>query len=198
MVKIAFFKKLQKMAKKRQLSLKISFSPTFIACFMVNFLLIFQVGCGDIDPAESYSSRELYRTDIKTVHVKIFENKSFDRRVEYELHGVLCRQIELHTPFKVVSDRHKADTIIYGQILSVSEKVLAQQRELDRPLESLVVLAVNVNWKDLRNAELLIDNQRFRVSGQYANLAGGGRGSAVKEAANEMARRIVETMEQPW
>ena len=168
------------------------------ALVLLVWLSGFVVGCSDIDPAKGYTTKQLYRTDIKTVHVKIFENKTFRRRLEYEFHRALCRQIELHTPFKVVSDRKKADTIVYGRITSVAEKVLTQQHDLDRPLENQVVLTASVNWKDLRNGDLILDGSTFRVSGQYANLLAAGRSSGELEAAEQLARRVVEAMEQPW
>lgn len=148
-------------------------------------------GCG-------YSTGNLYRTDIETVFIPIFESQSFRRQVEFEITGALARQIELNTPYKVVSNRSEADTILYGRVLGVGETVLTQQRQLDRPLENKVVLKVNVIWKDLRNSELLVDNQTFQVSGDYAVLLGAGSGSAVRKGANDLAIRIVEKMEKIW
>jgi len=155
--------------------------------------LVFLTGCQQ----GGYSTDSIYRTDIKTVFVPIFESRSFRRQVEFELTGALTRQIELHTPYKVVSDRSQADTILSGRI-NATEKVLTQEPGLDRPLENQVVLSVQVIWKDRRSGDLLIDNQEFRVSGDYAALLSAGPESAVRQAANELALRIVERMEKPW
>ncbi|MCK4628522.1 MAG: hypothetical protein KAT56_05930 [Sedimentisphaerales bacterium] len=163
----------------------------YYSILIVFTFMCWPMGCG-------YSTGNLYRTDVETVFIPIFESQSFRRQVEFEITGALARQIELNTPYKVVSNRSEADTILYGRILGIGETVLTQQRQLDRPLENKVVLKVNVIWKDLRNSELLVDNQTFQVSGDYAVLLGAGSGSAVRKGANDLAVRIVEKMEKTW
>jgi len=167
---------------------KLIYSYTLI---LIHF--IFLTGCQH----GGYSTDSIYRTDIKTVFVPIFESQSFRRQVEFELTGALTRQIELHTPYKVVSDRSQADTILSGRI-NAAEKVLTQEPGLDRPLENQVILFVQVIWKDMRSGDLLIDNQQFSVSGDYAALLSAGPESAIRQATNELALRIVERMEKPW
>jgi len=152
-------------------------------------------GCRTTDPTRGYTSAGLYRTDIETVYVPIFESELFQREVEYELTRLICRYIELHSPYKVVSDRTRADTMLYGRLTRLRERVMNQQRQLDRPLENQVVLTATVNWKDLRSGEMLINAKTYRLSGDYALLLGAGRTSAIRSAANEMALRIVEDME---
>ena len=155
-------------------------------------------GCAQVDPESGYTSADLHSGEIKTVHVKMFENQTFRRGIEFELTGALARQIELHTPYKVVANAGSADTVLSGSILGVGESVLTEQREIDRPLENQVVLLVEVTWKDLRSAELFLDRRLIKASGQYVVLLAAGRDSAAREAANEIAVRIVEQMESPW
>ena len=155
-------------------------------------------GCDQVDPIVGYSSQSLYRTDIHTVYVEMFESESFRRGVEYELTRALAQQIELKTPYKVVSDRRKADTIMYGSIDRISENTLLQQRELDRPLANEVILVATVTWQDRRDGALILDGQKIRVAGDYIALLGAGRDSAAKEASNEAAVRIVEAMQKIW
>lgn len=161
-------------------------------------LLLLSVGCEQVDPSRGYTNRSLYRTDVKTVFVEMFASESFRRGVEYELTHALGVQMELHSPYKVVSDRRQADTILYGSINRITERRLTRQRELDRPLASEVVLVATFSWKDLRSAEMLIQDQKVKVSGDYVAFLGAGRDSAAREAANEMAVRIVEAMEEDW
>ena len=161
-------------------------------------LLLLSVGCEQVDPKEGYTNRSLYRADVGTVFVEMFDSESFRRGIEYELTHALVGQLELHSPYKVVSDRRKADTILYGSINQVTERRLARQRELDRPLANEVVLVATFSWKDLRSADILIEDEKVRVSGDYVAFLGAGRDSAAREAANEMAVRIVEAMEEEW
>ena len=155
-------------------------------------------GCDQVDPNVGYSSQSLYRTDMHTVYVEMFESESFRRGVEYELTRALAQQIELKTPYKVVSDRRKADTIMYGSIDRISENTILQQRELDRPLANEVILVATVTWQDRRDGTLILDGQKIRVAGDYIALLGAGRDSAAKEASHEAALRIVEAMQKIW
>ncbi len=155
-------------------------------------------GCHNIDPKSGYTSRTPYNTDINTVSVEMFKSQSFRRGGEYEITRAIAQQIELHSPYKVVSDSRTADTRLYGEIRDISERVLSTQRDLDRPIENEIVLSVDVTWKDLRSGELIMDKRHFRVSAPYAVMLGAGENSGIKIAANEMARRIVEAMQQTW
>ena len=155
-------------------------------------------GCQQVDPTDGYSNQSLYRTNIDTVAVEMFQSQSFRREVEFELTRATCQQLELNSPYKIVSDRRKADTVLYGTIGYITERAQTQQRDLDRPLENEVVMMVKVTWKDLRSGELLLDDYPVKVRGDYVALLGAGRDSATKEALNLAAVRIVEAMEQPW
>ena len=168
-----------------------------IVCSLLVVFAAGLIGC-EVDPELGYSSRSLYRTDVRTVAVEMFQSESFRRGVEFELTRAVSEQLELHSPLKIVSDRRKADTVLYGTIERINERVLSRQRQLDRPLENEVILLVRVTWKDLRSGELILDDQPIRVSGRYASLLGAGRASAAREAVNEAAVRIVEAMEEPW
>ena len=161
-------------------------------------LALLPTGCQQIDPQEGYTSRSLYRTDIETVCVNMFASQTLRRDIEFEVTSALGQQLEVHSPYKIVSDCRKADTSLNGRVSNVNERVLTQQRELNRPLENEIELLINVTWKDLRSGELILDNHPIKVRGDYAVLLGAGRDSAAREAANEAALRIVEAMEMPW
>lgn len=166
--------------------------------FFASLSLPFLSGCEQVDPTEGYSHQSLYRTDISTVFVKMFESQSFRREFEFELTRAVSQQLELHSPYKVVSKPGKADTILYGSIKKITERVLTQQRDLDRPVENEVILLISVTWKDLRSGELLLDDYPITVQGDYTALLGGGRENATREALNKAAVRLVEAMERPW
>lgn len=155
-------------------------------------------GCHDVDPAEGYSSASLHRNDVATVCVEMFQSQSFRRGVEFELTRAVAQQIEIHTPFKVVSDRRQADTVLYGTITHISEGGRSRQRDLDRPIENQVTVRVELTWKDLRSGEPILDGKIISVTGDYAPLLGTTRTDAANQGANDIAVRIVEAMERPW
>ncbi len=145
-----------------------------------------------------YSNKSLFPEKIGSVYVEMFDNKSFRRGVEYELTDALAKHIETETPYKIISSRDRADTIISGQIVSVGESWLSTERQTGRPLEKEVELRAVVNWKNLKTGELLIDNQSVSASASYSEWQKQGFRYGSTLAANNLAQRIVELMEKKW
>ncbi len=160
--------------------------------------LVLIPGCLSNDPEKGYTTASLYRSDIQTVCVEMIQSESFRRGAEFNLTKAVVDQLELHSPYKVVSDRGQADTLLYGTIRQIREQTLTNQRELDRPLENELVLVVDVTWKDLRSGDVYLDALPIRIGADYAVLAGAGRGSATRRAVEDAAVRIVEAMEKSW
>ena len=84
---------------------------------------------------KGYSNDSLFPQDIHTVCVHMFDNRSFRRNMEYDLTDALAKRIEAQTPYKIVSDQDRADTVITGQIVSISDSALTMDRELGEALE---------------------------------------------------------------
>jgi hypothetical protein len=147
---------------------------------------------------QGYSNKSLYPKDISTVYVEMFDNQSFRRGIEFELTDALAKRIESQTPYKIVSNRDRADTVISGQIAQVKESVLTTERQIGRAMEKNVELRAVVSWKNLRTGELLIDNKTINASASYSEWQSQSfeYGSAL--AANSLAARIVEQMESKW
>jgi hypothetical protein len=152
-------------------------------------------GCGGTN---GYSNDPLFPTDVSGVYVEMFENRTFWRGVEYQLTDALAKHIEAQTPYKIVSDRNRADSLISGQILSVGQSTLSIERETGRALEKEVELRATVDWKDLRTGKLLIDNRQVSASASYSELQSQSFNYAHRIAANNLAQKIVELMEQGW
>jgi hypothetical protein len=159
------------------------------------FLCFGFCGCGEWG---EYSNQSLYPAEVRAVYVEMFDNQSFWRGVEYELTDALAKRIEAETPYKVVSSRDRADSVIGGRILSVGQAVLSIDRDAGRALEKEVELRAVVDWKDLKTGELLVDNRSVSASGSYSELQNQGFTYASRIAANNLALRIVELMEKQW
>ena len=145
-----------------------------------------------------YSDESLFPQDVRSVYVEMFDNRSFWRGVEYELTDALAKRIEADTPYKIISSRDRADTLISGQIVGVSESELTSERETGRALEKELQLRVVVNWKNLKTGDLLIDNQAVAASASFSEWQNQGFNYASALAANNLARKIVELMEKEW
>jgi len=145
-----------------------------------------------------YSNESLFPESVGSVYVEMFENQSLWRGVEYELTDALAKRIEAETPYKIVSSRDRADTVISGRISSVGQSVLSIERKTGRALEKEVELRAVVNWKNLKTGELLIDNRSVSASASYSELQDQGFNYASSLAANNLAQRVVELMERQW
>jgi len=163
-----------------------------IIVFTAAAICLVVYGCG------GYSNESLYPGGVRSVYVEMFDNQSFRRGIEYELTDALAKRIEAETPYKIVSDSSRADTVISGRIVQAGEAVLSTERQTGRALERQVCLRAVVDWKNLKTGELLIDNRQVDASASYSQWQNQGfaYGSAV--AANNMAEKIVELMETGW
>jgi hypothetical protein len=163
--------------------------------FLWTLLCLCFCGCSKTG---GYSNEPLFTSEVRSVYVEMFENESFRRGVEYELTDALAKRIEAETPYKIISSRNRADSIISGQISSVRQALLSIEREMGTALEREVELRAVVNWKNLKTGQLLIDNRSVIASGSYSTLQRQDFKYASSLAANNLARRIVELMEEEW
>jgi len=128
----------------------------------------------------------------------MFDNRTFRRDVEYDLSTALAKRIESDTPYKIVSDPDRADSLISGQILSINESVITLERQTGSAMEKEMQITAVVNWKDLRSSELLLNSQTVTASATYSDFMQQGSLYASKLAANRLAERIVRAMETTW
>ena len=166
----------------------------FLIAFIFAICLTF-CGCSGFN---GYSNQSLFTDEVSSVYVEMFDNKTFKRGVEYELTDALAKRIEAVTPYKIVSNRDRADTIISGHLESAGQSVLSAERETGKALEKEVQLRAIVNWKNLKTGEMLIDNESVSASASYSEWQNQSYGYASALAANNLAQKIVELMEIPW
>lgn len=144
-----------------------------------------------------YANRWLYPDDISSVYVKMFDTGGFRRGHEYDFTDALCKRIESETPYKIVSDRNRADTMISGSV-SLGQGVLATDRYEGSPLELETYAEATITWKNLRTGDILVDGEKVIASASYAPKLGQDLNEASKVAMNRVAERVVELMEIGW
>ena len=147
---------------------------------------------------QGYSTKSLYPTDVRTVYVEMFENTTFRRSMEYTLTDALAKRIEAETPYKIVSSRDRADTVISGRIVNVRDAALSTERNIGRVLEQDIELTAVVNWKNLRTGDLIIDNHTVAAAASFSQWQRQGETYGANLAANNLAVRIVELMRTQW
>jgi len=152
-------------------------------------------GCAGEHSSSGFRMEGLYDTNIRTVAVPIFDNRTFYREVEFKLTEALTKEIESRTPYKVTRATG-ADTVLTGTVLNVDKRLLSRQFETGLPQEVQVVVTVNFEWKALRSGTVLRKRSRFRGTGEYIPTPPYGEPFEVgqHEAVSEVARDIVSVM----
>jgi hypothetical protein len=149
-------------------------------------------------------NQTLYPMEIHTVYVPMFESVSFRRNLGERLTEAVMKEIELKTPFKVVSDPN-ADSILSGRIVGEGKEVLIGSRVGD-PREIQVNMHVKVAWTD-RQGRLLHESSAVPLPSELVDVQGTGNvvpeagqsiETAQQEAIERIAVQIVSLMEKPW
>jgi hypothetical protein len=147
-------------------------------------------GCG-------YSSRELFRTDVETVYVEMFESREFRRNLEFTLTEAVKKRIATDTPYRV-APREKADTILKGEVLEQRQAAFAPDFRSRQPRDKQMTVVVRVQWKDVRTGRLLIDKPLLLQAVDYLPPAGESEEFAQQKALDRLAARIVAEMYNEW
>ncbi len=153
-------------------------------------------GC-TVGGIQGYTNDWLHPQDVGSVYVEMFDTRSFRRGHEYDLTSAICKQIEARTPYKIVSDRDKADTILSGR-MNIGAGILSSEPYEGRALEREALVSVIFTWKNLKTGEILINRETVQVSADYTTRLGQDFEYAADVAVNRAAERVVERMEQSW
>ncbi len=168
----------------------LSTAVCFLAC----------VGCAGYQ----VGTRSLYAPDVRTVFVPMIESFSFRRDLGERLTEAVVKEIELKTPFKVVSTPD-ADSILSARVLDDNRRTLAQNA-YDDPRVSESEIRVEVAWLNRRRQPLmpaqtilvppdLIDAQ---ATSTLIPEYGQSVATSQQQAIERLSQQIVSLMEEPW
>ncbi|MEM1099002.1 MAG: LPS assembly lipoprotein LptE [Planctomycetota bacterium] len=170
-----------------------------VLCAAVAFGL---TGCG-------YTTAELYRDDVSSVALPIFENRTFERGVEADLAEALAKEVQRRTPYAVASSAGggaSGDTELVGTITAVRRQRLARTADTGLPQELEVRLIADVQWRDRRSGDVLMERRGLEEVGRYipaGNVSAGVDGGGVlgepfvvaqHAAVSRLAQAIVDAM----
>lgn len=186
------------MRKHRDL-IKTYFSGDALLVAMAGIVVLGGLVSGGCQPKglKEYSNEWLYPEDVSTVYVEMFDSSGFRRGHEYTLTDAICKRIEANTPYKIVSDRDAADTLLRGR-LTIGAGILAGERYQGTTLESESLVTVTVSWKNLRTGDLLINDEEVTASASFSSQLGQDFEYAARVGLNMAAQRVVELMEKKW
>jgi len=146
----------------------------------------------------------LYPAEISTVYVPMFDSQSFRRNLGERLTEAVVKEIQLKTPYRVVTSAN-ADSILTGRLLSDTRRVVAET-PTDEPRQLQLNMVVEVTWTD-RTGVLLGESRTLPVPEAVANISlpatltpevGESVEVAQQKAIQRLAEQIVSLMEAPW
>jgi hypothetical protein len=148
--------------------------------------------------------QSLYRPDVRTVFVPVFESDSLRPHLGERLTEAVIREIQTRTPYKVVATPD-ADSTLSGSITRATKRVSARNRYNDaRGVD--VELSAEVRWVNSRG-DVLMQTTAIpfaplglsTVADSYMlPEAGQSMSAAQQDAIERMAREIVGQMEIWW
>jgi hypothetical protein len=156
-------------------------------------LLFSSIGCRGYHLGNQY----LYRSDIRSVHVSMFESNSDRRFLGQSLTEAITKQIISSTPLTITEPAF-ADSLIKGRLIRESklvtgETITDEARSLD------VANRVEVEWVD-RAGTPLMQRKTVQLDFDAELIPEGGQSLATtqQEIIDRIAREVVGQMEMPW
>ena len=151
-----------------------------------------------------FGAASLYPPDIQTVYVPVFESNSFRRGLSEWLTEMVCKEIELKTPYKVVGTP-QADSVLTGKLIGDTKRVIIEDK-FDYPREIEANIAVEVRWVNRRgdlinqatSVPLPQDLVLLSAPGTQVAEFGQSLSTAQLQSMHSLATQIVSLMEMPW
>ena len=150
-------------------------------------------GCG-------YSQQEIYPDHVQTVAIPLFENRTFYQGVEFDLTEALVKEIELRTPYKVISNENAADTRLAGTVRAIEQAQLRRRRPGGLPQEMEVTVTVDFEWRDLQTQDILAGAPGLAEVGTYlpSDPVSEPFEIAQHDAVEKLAAAIVSRLQSDW
>ncbi len=162
-------------------------------CVLLSGCIGYQVG-----------TASLYAPDIATVYVPMIESDSYRRDLGERLTEAVCKEIELKTPYKVVSTPN-ADSILSVKLTRDTRKALVRNA-FDDARVSENEIRTQVNWLNRRRLQIIptqsipVPPEAVAISATSNIIPEAGQSVATQQqqAIVRLAQQIVGTMETPW
>ncbi|TWU10818.1 LPS assembly lipoprotein LptE [Allorhodopirellula heiligendammensis] len=167
-------------------------------------LLLLAIGPATGCAPYRFGDAALFPPGIQTVHVPVVRDATVRHNLGVQLTEAVIREIELRTPYKVTADP-SADTTLKCEIINEAKTVLSETNE-DYPRALDAGVQVRASWTD-RQGQLLFSNSivptddlaiLFTQNERFVPEAGQSVDTAMQQAIEDLAARIVSQMETRW
>ena len=156
-------------------------------------LLALVAAAAAVGGCRGYTARPLFRPDIRTVHLRVFDNRTFWRGYEVDLTRAIEDEIKLRTPL-VFAGPGRADSVLSGDLVSLDLATHIKSED-DVVLISRVTGVVRFRWVDRLTGADIVPPQSVSDSVRVAWMTGEGANRLLFE---ELAMRVVDQMQEPW
>jgi hypothetical protein len=161
----------------------------FVYFAVMVFLVMMVASCG-------YSSKSLIRSNVRSIYIPIFDNNTFRRGYEFDLTKAVRDQILMRTRLHLV-DKDEADSILFGKIISFDENVLIVNSH-DNIVESRTSVRIEIRWVDKRTGRVIVERKNIAKPAEFITQRNETLTSSKNEALVNVARGIVDTLEEDW
>jgi len=149
----------------------------------------------------NYRLGDLHRKDVRTIAVPTWTRGRdvYRREVEIRLTEAIIKQIQNQTQFRIAG-ASAADTKLTGSIERISQQVLSINTDTGSVREMEVIFTVSFTWTDLRKGKELKKEDNFLAGGRYIEPEPFEEDffEGSEDVINEVAKRIVEQLEEGW
>lgn len=142
-------------------------------------------------------NQNLFRNDIRSVHVPIFESDSDREFLGQRLTEAVVKQVELGTPL-TITDPSIANSFLRGRLVR-EQKSTVTENQFDEGRVVRAEFRVEIDWVDRAGVPLMprrsviIDH-----SADFIPEGGQSLATAQQEVIERIAREVVGQMEIPW
>ena len=125
--------------------------------------LALQLGCG----YHSVASSSRLPTDVHTIAIPTFENKTQTYRIEQVLTASVVREFNTRTNYRVENQESgDADATLHGTVVSTQLSPLTYDSQTGRASSALVTVNMKVTLVD-RHGKVLFEDQNYTFREQY-------------------------------
>jgi len=156
-------------------------------------LLVLLIGAVAALSGCSYSHNRLLRDDIHTVHIPVFDNKTWRRGLEVELTRAVLDEVKLHTRL-LIAAKHDADSTLEGELLEFTTEIITKTED-DVVLLKRITVKAQFRWVDNLTGRDIVPSQTVVETTIVPPLPGE---SVEEKPFAKLAQRIVERMEKDW
>jgi len=150
---------------------------------------LFVSGCG-------YVHKSLLPGDVKSVQINIFDNETSRPDLELTVTKAIVNEVSSATDLKLTDTN--PDSILKGTLIERPNRSLITS-DVGVVTTGDVTLEVELAWIDARtNGEIPLRTKKITASATYNILRGESRALAIQKAADLLAKRVVEAMQEEW